>query len=88
MTPKSFQGRRKDDLLVVLNLLSLNHFLAAVVTVSAYMVTPVGFASGRLHGQGGLGQGIVRTTHVPARRALSILLNGHCYLLILNSINA
>ena len=88
MTPHSLRGRRKVDLLVVLNLLSLDHFLAAVVTVSAYMVAPVGFTGGGVHGQGGLGQGIVRTTHVPARRALSILLNGHCYLLILNSINA
>lgn len=88
MTPEIFRDRRKNDLLVVLNLLGLNHFLATVVTVGADVMTPVGLTGGGLHGQGGLGQGIVRTTHVPARRALSILLNGHCYLLILNSINA
>jgi hypothetical protein len=57
--------------------LRLNHFLAAVVTRRAHVMTTMGFTGRWLYGQKRRLDEIVRTMHAALRGGFFVLLNGH-----------
>src|SRR5690606_25358611 len=59
----------------------LQNLATPVETVGADVVAQVGFTRGRLHGNAGDGQGVVRTVHAALGRRLLVLLDSHVGLL-------
>ena len=57
--------------------LGLDDLTTTVKAIRADVVAQVGFASGRLHGNARLDQGVVRTVHAALGRRLFVLLNSH-----------
>jgi hypothetical protein len=68
--------RRKDHRVSGFRLV-LEHLTTAVEAVGADVVTQVRFASGRLDGDAGHVQGVVRAVHAALGGGLFVLLDGH-----------
>lgn len=56
---------------------ALDHLAAAIITIGAYVVTPVSFAGSRIDRQRRRSQRIVRATLTTSRASYFTFLNGH-----------